>query len=104
MTAAIAKQKLSDQWTKEGGQFIPHPATWLNGKRWEDELTPAESNRRNYEDVQAGIMRRQRERIEKRMSANNFDQRDYSGVNDEIMRDLKKDMDEFRASDANSPE
>jgi hypothetical protein len=19
-------------------QFIPHPATWLNGERWEDEL------------------------------------------------------------------
>ena len=104
MTAAIAKQKLSDQWTKDGGQFIPHPATWLNGKRWEDELTPAENNRRNYEDVQASLKRRQDERIARRMSANNFEQRDYSGVNDEIMRDLKKDMDEFRASDGNSPE
>lgn len=24
-------------WEKEGGQFIPNPATWLNQKRWEDE-------------------------------------------------------------------
>lgn len=25
-----------EQWAKDGGQFIPHPATWLNGRRWED--------------------------------------------------------------------
>jgi len=28
----------SPQWTKDGGQFIPHAATWLNGRRWEDEV------------------------------------------------------------------
>ena len=31
----------SHDWTKDGGQFIPHAATWLNGKRWEDELPAA---------------------------------------------------------------
>jgi hypothetical protein len=36
---AIEKQKNSDQWSKDNGQFIPHPTTWLNGKRWEDEVT-----------------------------------------------------------------
>lgn len=35
---AIEKQKKSAQWVKDGGQFIPHPTTWLNGKRWEDDL------------------------------------------------------------------
>ena len=35
---AIERQKSSAQWTKDEGQFIPHPATWLNGKRWEDQL------------------------------------------------------------------
>ena len=35
---AIEKQKRSAQWSKDGGQFIPHAATWLNGKRWEDQL------------------------------------------------------------------
>ena len=35
---AISRQKTSVQWTKDGGQFIPHPATWLNQHRWEDEL------------------------------------------------------------------
>lgn len=35
---AIEQQKKSAQWCKDNGQFIPHPATWLNGKRWEDQL------------------------------------------------------------------
>ena len=39
--AGIEKQKQSAQWTKDGGQFIPHPATWLNGCRWEDEVPKA---------------------------------------------------------------
>lgn len=33
---AIQHQKQSDQWRKDGGQFIPHPATWLNQGRWDD--------------------------------------------------------------------
>lgn len=40
---AIEKQKHSDKWTKDNGQFIPHPATWLNGGCWDDEITVAES-------------------------------------------------------------
>lgn len=26
------------EWKKDGGQYIPHPTTWLNGNRWEDEI------------------------------------------------------------------
>ena len=40
---AVEQQKQSPEWLKDGGQFIPHPATWLRGKRWEDsepEPTP----------------------------------------------------------------
>lgn len=33
--AAIERQKLTDQW-KRG--IIPHPSTWLNNHRWEDEV------------------------------------------------------------------
>lgn len=29
----------SPQWQKDGGQFIPHPATWLNQSRYLDEIT-----------------------------------------------------------------
>lgn len=35
---SLEKQKLSAQWKKDNGQFIPHPATWLNQRRWEDEV------------------------------------------------------------------
>ncbi|AGZ36551.1 MAG: hypothetical protein ACOKSU_24910 [Pseudomonas sp.] len=38
MGTALAAWSKSPDWTKDGGQFIPHAATWLNGKRWEDEL------------------------------------------------------------------
>ena len=34
----LSTQKKTDQWTKDNGQFIPHPTTWLNGERWEDEV------------------------------------------------------------------
>lgn len=30
--------KTSFEWLKDGGQFIPHPSTFLNGERWEDEV------------------------------------------------------------------
>lgn len=33
---AVKRQAASDQWQRDK-QFIPHPATWLNGKRWQDE-------------------------------------------------------------------
>ena len=28
----------SEQWKKDDGQFIPHPTTFLNGERWNDEI------------------------------------------------------------------
>jgi hypothetical protein len=40
MLAAVARQRTSDQWQRDGGQFVPHAATWLNGRRWEDEAPP----------------------------------------------------------------
>lgn len=36
--ASVAAQRRSEQWQKEGGQFIPNPATWLGQMRWEDEV------------------------------------------------------------------
>ena len=37
MLETIRQQKSSIQWLTDGGRFIPHPATWLNQGRWEDE-------------------------------------------------------------------
>lgn len=39
--AGLQAAARSEQWTRDGGAYIPHPATWLNGRRWEDDLTPA---------------------------------------------------------------
>lgn len=37
MAEALEKFKASDQWQRDGGLYIPHPASWLNNRRWEDE-------------------------------------------------------------------
>lgn len=31
---AVEKQKKSEQWTRDHGQYIPYPTTWLNQERW----------------------------------------------------------------------
>ncbi len=35
---AIKEQQQSAQWQSKGGIYIPNPATWLQERRWEDEL------------------------------------------------------------------
>lgn len=47
MLSALEAQKLSDDWKKENGKFIPHPTTWLNQGRWKDgeEEEPKQSYR-----------------------------------------------------------
>lgn len=37
LIAAVQRQKQLPQWKKDGGQYIPNPATWLNQERWEDQ-------------------------------------------------------------------
>jgi hypothetical protein len=36
--AAVEVQKTTEQWLKDKGKYIPNPATWLNQRRWEDEV------------------------------------------------------------------
>ena len=33
---AVCVASRSQDWIKDAGQFIPHAATWLNGRRWDD--------------------------------------------------------------------
>lgn len=47
--AALEKQKQSDEWQRENGRFIPMPSTWLNDKRWEDEIYPQSSEFSAYD-------------------------------------------------------
>jgi hypothetical protein len=37
--SAVQRATTSIDWTKDNGQYIPHPASWLNRKGWEDEYT-----------------------------------------------------------------
>ncbi len=39
--AALEVQKRSEGWKRDGGRYIPHPASWLNARRWEDEVEAA---------------------------------------------------------------
>lgn len=41
MLTAIEWQRLTEDWVKEGGKFVPYPATWLNDGRWTDEKPTA---------------------------------------------------------------
>lgn len=35
--ASVDRLKITPQWVKDGGQFIPHPSTFLNQERWTDQ-------------------------------------------------------------------
>lgn len=37
---AVEVAKGSDDWRKEGGKFIPYPASWLRAKGWMDDIVP----------------------------------------------------------------
>ena len=54
MLSAIDAQKKSDQWAKDNGQFIPNPTTWLNQRRWEDEVQTKSSGFAYNADFEEG--------------------------------------------------
>lgn len=41
MLQALEWQGRSPDWLKDRGRFVPHPATWLNQGRWQDEPSDA---------------------------------------------------------------
>lgn len=41
MMEALDWQTKQPEWLKNNGQFIPLPASWLNGRRWDDERPTA---------------------------------------------------------------
>jgi hypothetical protein len=76
MIRAVEVQKESDQWTRDGGQYIPHPSTWIHQRRWEDDVKPISL-------------------VSKRVSAQDYAQRDYDGVQDELMAEQDREMESF---------
>jgi len=50
----VSKFRKSKKWLQDGGDFIPHPTTWINRHGWEDELPlayKAPEGRFNQADV-----------------------------------------------------
>lgn len=41
---ALENHKMTKDWIKEEGKYIPYPASWLNAKRWEDDVEVNENN------------------------------------------------------------
>lgn len=66
MIGTIRKQKDSPQWQEDGGRFIPYPANWLTGKRWEDEVRPRSAG--------------------KPVQAQDYEQREYGGTTDDARK------------------
>ena len=58
---SVSKQKLWQQW-QDG--YIPHPATWLNGKRWED-IEPVRKNNGGSSGDMAQYIREASDRLRK---------------------------------------
>ena len=42
MLESLEKQKLTINWQKQNGRYIPYPASWLNARGWENEINPGE--------------------------------------------------------------
>lgn len=69
LISAVEAQKTSTQWTRDNGQYIPNPATWLNQGRWEDVLdtvTPAQPTGFAIGDREAAAIRAMQERAKRR--------------------------------------
>lgn len=77
LLTAIERWKATDQWTEDGGKYIPHPGTWLHNRRWEDE-PPKASGKPSGKTV----------------IAQQYEQRSYSGEEetvDEMMERLMRE-------------
>ena len=75
MIESIRRWKLTSQWKENGGQFIPYPASWLNQQKWNDEPpVQVQTAQRNV------------------LPAQDFQQRDYSGVQDEMLKQLNAEL------------
>lgn len=56
---ALENYKKSKQW--EDKQYIPYPSTWLNQKRWEDELEKVESEEERLQRLERELMEEENE-------------------------------------------
>lgn len=48
---ALKRQRVCEQWLRDGGRYIPLPATYLNQRRWEDEPTSLAKPREEAQSI-----------------------------------------------------
>ena len=51
MITKINLLKETKQWKSDNGQYIPYPATWLNARGWEDEVSNDEEAETEEEEI-----------------------------------------------------
>ena len=64
---ALEKQKKSAQWQKDGGQYVPNPATWLNQERWLDEIRDPVPRGGRVQEHNGSLTELQKEAVRKLM-------------------------------------
>ncbi len=74
IAADVESRASSPDWMNEGGKFIPYPATYLNGRRWEDQSADLNGSTET-EDPERAYAREQgrkakAERLEREKDAN----------------------------------
>lgn len=55
MLAAVSIDRGGHDWTKDSGQYIPYPATWLNQSRWLDDRSESGGDLQ-FDDSVAGVI------------------------------------------------
>ncbi|WP_421552254.1 helix-turn-helix domain-containing protein [Pseudomonas yamanorum] len=53
LMTALGNHRVSRDWTKDDGQYVPMASTWLNGERWTDVLKPAGNSQTAFTNLPA---------------------------------------------------
>jgi len=51
LMTALGSHRVSRDWTKDDGQFVPMASTWLNGERWTDVLKPGTATSQAFNNL-----------------------------------------------------
>ena len=79
--------KSSQEWLREGGEFIPYPATWLRAKGWEDEVGPTSVAPAEPDDTESAMQE--------------FFTLNHQRAKDEILKDYEDEEDFNRRNSPN---
>jgi len=86
---AVKRYKLTDDWKKENGRYIPHPTSFLNAGQWEDEInTGAVKPASLWQRIQAaGSAVNVYDGSEIDLSEWRYEPKGYNGYDEALVRD-----------------